>query len=128
METSLYESATTCDVVHPTGNILIIFQMRFSNVFDIVVNVQTEAIKSMTKSEMFLLGVCVEFPFPFGLITSISLLLLVSLRLPSQFVMLKGTADSGHFKALSKSIALPDFAEYDYNAPIIFLFTCKVID
>ena len=102
--------------------------MRFSNVFGITVNVRTKAIKSMTKSETFSLGACAEFSFPFGLITPVNLILLVSLRLPSQFAMLKGTADSENFKALSKSIALLDFAECDNNAPIIFLFTCKVID
>ena len=123
METSLYGLAATCNVVHPAGNILIIFQMRFSNVFGITVNVRTKAIKSMTKSETFSLSVCVEFSFPFGLITSINLHLLVSLRLPSPFAVLKGTADSGNFNAYSESIVLPDFTEYDNNAPIIFLFT-----
>lgn len=42
--------------------------------------------------------------------------------------MLKSAADNGDFKAISKSTALPDFREYDKNAPIIFSFTCKVID
>ena len=91
-------------------------------------NVRTKAIKLMTKFETFSLGACGEFSFHSGLIASISLLLLVSLRLPSPFAMLKRTTDSGNFKALSMSIALPDFVEYDNNAPIIFLFTCKVID
>ena len=75
----------------------------------------------MAKSETFSLGICVEFSFPNGLITSIILLLLVSLRFPSPFAMLKGTGDGGNFKALSKSIALPDFAEYN-NAPNISIY------
>ena len=128
MEILLHESVTTCHLVHPTGNILIISQIRFSTVFSITVNIQTKVIKSMTRSETYLLGACVEFSFPFGLITSINLLLLVSLRLPSPFAVLKITVDSGIFKALSKSIAMPNFAEYHNKAPIIFLFTCKVID
>ena len=40
----------------------------------------------------------------------------------------RGNASSETFKALSKSIALPIFVEYDNNTPIIFLFTCKDID
>ena len=72
----------------------------------------------MTKSETFSLGAYVQFLFPFGLITSTNSLLLVSLRLPSPFAMLKGTADSSNFKTLSKSITLPDFVEYDNDATI----------
>ena len=87
--------------------------MRFSNFFGITVNVRAKAIKSMIKSETLTQGACAEFSFPFGSVTSANLLLFVSLRFPSPFAMLHGTAGSRSFRAFSESVALPDFAEYD---------------
>ena len=121
MDTSLYESPTTCNVLHPTGNILIIFLMRFSNVFGSTVNVRTKAIKFMTKSGTFSQDAYVEFSFPFGLITSINLLLLdFHLHLQCSKVQLSNSQLSLKVKSSTR------FCGICNNALIIFLFTCKV--
>ena len=102
-----YMSQWVCNLMHLTGNILIIFQMRFSNVFGITVNVRTKAIKWMTKSELFLLDACAEFSFLFGLITSILHLTFTCFSVTSIYkgkkvkslAILKGKAGSETFKA-----------------------------
>ena len=125
MDTSLYESPTTCNVLHPTGNILIIFLMRFSNVFGSTVNVRTKAIKFMTKSGTFSQDAYVEFSFPFGLITSINLLLLdFHLHLQCSKVQLSNSQLSLSLSLKVKSSTR--LCGICNNALIIFLFTCKV--